>query len=364
MTLRLEDTNAGAVAAAIHAERHRAGASGAGMVMTLVIVVDEENQSDATQAAQFSAGEHPCRILTVIPRPGRGGEPQLDAGINVGDSDGPGELVRLRLRGDLAFHAESVVLPLLLSDTPVVVWWPTTHPDNPAADPLGSLASRRIVDTFESSDFAADLAALQANLHPGDTDLAWTRLTPWRAALATIFDQAYPPITSATVYSDPIPSAPLLRTWLQWRLAIPVGYERSDGPLINKVAFHTTEGDITITRPEGHLAMVTRNDKVVREIVLPRRPLRELISEELRRLDPDDTYEETMRRLDLAHVVPDDTDGEPGDQQPSDAAIRDQRSLVAGSAILGADLANPRRSRGEQLLPPAAAIAEEEDSRG
>ena len=37
---------------------------------------------------------------------------------------GTGETVILRLYGEIVDHAQSVVLPLLLPDAPVVVWWP------------------------------------------------------------------------------------------------------------------------------------------------------------------------------------------------------------------------------------------------
>jgi glucose-6-phosphate dehydrogenase assembly protein OpcA len=304
MTLRLDDTNAGAVAAAIQSERHRIGATASGMVMTLVIVADEENQSEAMQAAQYSAGEHPCRILITIPRPSRGA-PKLEASISVGDTEGPGEVVRMRLRGPLAHQAESVVLPLLLSDTPVVVWWPAKHPDDPSADPLGRLASRRIIDTLTDRRFTKALTTQKQFLTSGDTDLAWTRLTPWRAALAATLDQPYDPIVAATIFSQPIPSAPLLRTWLEWRLKVPVSYVRSRGPAINQVVLHTTTGDIKITRPDGHMATVERNGVAVKELFLPRRELRDLLAEELRRLDPDDTYEMTMSLLDVDRLDPD-----------------------------------------------------------
>lgn len=304
MSLRLEDTNAGAVANAITEQRHRKGATASGMVMTLVIVADEENQSDATEAAQFSAGEHPCRILTVIPRRGRG-EPRLDANISVGDTDGPGELVRLRMRGSLADHAESVVLPLLLSDTPVVVWWPAGHPADLAADSLGRLAHRRIIDSTNEDDFVACLTERKANLASGDTDLSWTRLTPWRAALAATLDQPFDEITGVTIHSEAIPAAPLMRTWLEDRLGVPVAYRLSGGPAINQIVITTTGGDITITRPTGHMATVDRGGVAIKELFLPRRELRELIGEELRRLDPDETYEATMRHLDVTRLGPD-----------------------------------------------------------
>ncbi len=304
MTLRLERTNASAVANAISEERHRKGATATGMVMTLVIVADEEYQADATQAAASSAGDHPCRILTVIPRPGRG-EPRLDAGISVGDSEGPGELVRLRLRNSLSDHAASVVLPLLLSDTPVVAWWPAGHPADLATDPIGRLASRRIIDTTSTDAFVPALIERKAHLATGDTDLSWTRLTPWRAALAATLDQPYDPITEAEVHSEPIPAAPLMRTWLEWRLGVPVSYLESEGPAINKITLRTTSGAITISRPTGHMATVETQRHRAQGVVPSATRGEGSISEELRRLDPDDTYEETMSRLDITRLEPD-----------------------------------------------------------
>ena len=89
--IRLEDTSGGAVAAAIAAERHRMGSAATGMVLSLLILTDEEYQADATAAAVAAARQHPMRIVTIIPRPSRH-EPRLDAEIAVGGDDGPGEV--------------------------------------------------------------------------------------------------------------------------------------------------------------------------------------------------------------------------------------------------------------------------------
>ena len=53
------------------------------------------------------------------------------------------------------------------------------------------------------------------------------------------------------------------------------------------------------------MATVERNGVALKELFLPRRDLRDLLAEELRRLDPDDTYEETMSRLDVNRLNPD-----------------------------------------------------------
>jgi glucose-6-phosphate dehydrogenase assembly protein OpcA len=101
----------------------------------VVIVTDEEGHYDALRAATEAGREHPSRTLVVVSRRGR--EARLDAEIRTAGERTPGESVVMRLHGELAQHAESVVLPLLLPDAPVVTWWPGKAPDVPANDPLG-----------------------------------------------------------------------------------------------------------------------------------------------------------------------------------------------------------------------------------
>lgn len=62
----LENTNGGAVAAAITNERHRMGSPATGMVMTLLIISDEQHLGDVAEAARQAAREHPMRILMLV----------------------------------------------------------------------------------------------------------------------------------------------------------------------------------------------------------------------------------------------------------------------------------------------------------
>lgn len=297
MSVVLENTNAGAVSLAISAERFAQGSSTVGRVLTLVIVADEADESDAIRAAVLAAREHPCRILAAIPRPGRGAH-RLDASITVGGTDGLGEVVELRLRGALAHHAESVVLPLLVPDAPVVVWWPGKGPDVPAQDPVGRLARRRITDAAAAARPIATLATRRAGYRQGDTDLAWTRLTPWRAQLAAVLDQPYDRLTGATVHIQRSnPSGPLLAAWLHHALHVPVSLTASRGPGLTAVRLHTTSGDLAIHRPDGQVATVSRPGFPDREAALPRRTAADLVAEELRRLDPDEIYGEVLATL-------------------------------------------------------------------
>lgn len=294
--MRLDDTSGGAISRAIAEERHRMGSPATGMVLTLLIITDEEYASDATEAAVQSARQHPMRILTLIPRPGRGAD-QIDAQIMVGGDDGPGEVAIIRLRGDRSEHANSVAIPLLLPDTPVVSWWPADAPPVPADDPIGHHAQRRITDLATATDVVTALAERREGYIPGDTDLSWTRLTPWRSALASLLDHGDVSVRSARVSAEPDnPSALLLVSWLTWCLGVPVDLDSSSGPGITEVTLDTARGDVRLARPDGSVAILTRPGVPDSPVALPRRSLPELLSEELRRLDSDVTYGEVLRR--------------------------------------------------------------------
>ena len=150
MKIDLTETTSSKINQALVSARRAAGSPAVGMVLTLVVVTDEENAYDALKSAGDSSREHPSRIIAVIKRVSRSPrsrrDARLDAEVRVGSDSGSGETIVLRLHGELANHAQSVVLPLLLPDAPVVVWWPEGAPEDPANDPLGALAQRRITD--------------------------------------------------------------------------------------------------------------------------------------------------------------------------------------------------------------------------
>jgi glucose-6-phosphate dehydrogenase assembly protein OpcA len=59
----------------------------------------------------------------------------------------------------------------------------------------------------------------------------------------------------------------------------------------------TKQGDVSITRGDGRLATLSVPGQPDRPVALKRRDLDELLSEELRRLDPDDVYAATAKQL-------------------------------------------------------------------
>ena len=297
MTTTLTDTNSSEIAGQFLRARRQAGSPAMGMVMTLVIVVDDEGASEAMSIARAAAREHPARLLGVVIGDGRGA-PCVDAEIGIG-AGASGERALIRLSGAVTRHPESVVLPLLLPDSPVAVWWPGRAPDDPAADPLGSLGKRRITDAAAVPTGKSKAMLTQCRTYaPGNTDLAWTRITGWRALLAASLDQHPGKVTHASVSAERIsPSADLLSAWLADRLRVPVDRHSSDGPGITRVSLETRQGDITIVRYDGKLATLSSPGQPDRPVALKRRELDELLSEELRRLDPDDVYAATVKRM-------------------------------------------------------------------
>jgi glucose-6-phosphate dehydrogenase assembly protein OpcA len=300
MKIDLTDTTASKINKALVQGRRAIGTPAVGMVLTMVIVTDEENAYDAIKAAEEASHEHPSRTLVVIKRHARNARDRMASGLNaevrVGADAGTGETVILRTYGEVSDHADSVVLPLLLPDAPVVVWWPVDAPENPAKDPLGALAQRRITDLYAVEN---PLDVLRTRVHsyaPGDTDLAWTRLTPWRSMLAAALDQARAQIISGAVEAEADnPAAELLARWLEARLKVKIDRVVSEGPVVTAVRLGTAGGEVVIDRPEGPLATLSLPGQPSRTLALKVRTTSELIAEELRRLDADEMYAVALR---------------------------------------------------------------------
>ena len=300
MKIDLTDTTASKINKALVQGRRAIGTPAVGMVLTLVIVTDEENAYDALKAANEASREHPSRTLVVVKRVSRSPrdrtKSRLDAEVRVGVEAGTGETVVLRLYGEVVGHAQSVVLPLLLPDAPVVVWWPVNAPVDPARDPLGALGQRRVTDTYAAEVPVRELSARAEAYTPGDTDLAWTRITPWRSMLAAALDQVTCQVEEVEVEGEEFnPSCELLAMWLADRLDVPVKRSLSSGPGLTAVRMGTSCGPIVLDRPDGSLATLSIEGQPDRAVALKRRETSELIAEELRRLDPDDTYASALR---------------------------------------------------------------------
>ncbi|GEP25566.1 OpcA protein [Cryobacterium levicorallinum] len=303
MIVDLPNTTTAKISKALVRIREEGGAVALGRVLTLIIASTLGHEEEAIEAANDASREHPMRVIVVSTQDNdeTDATARVDAEIRVGGDAGASEVIVLRVYGDAANDPESLVTGLLLSDAPVVAWWPGTAPAVPGDSPLGRIAYRRITDSSAQPDPQAALHQLCGSYRPGDTDFAWTRLTLWRAQLAAVLDQPpYEPIIGIQVTGAAAsPSTALLAAWLQMQLQVPVDCVLTTGPLANGVnGVHLTRasGTISLEREIPDIATLTQPGQPMQDLTLKRRSLRDCLADELRRLDPDELYGEVITR--------------------------------------------------------------------
>lgn len=309
MIIDMKDTTATLVQKRLVSAREEGGAVALGRVLTLLIHTPSSREEQVIQAANDASREHPMRIVTISDDPGRRELPSgLDAEIRVGGDAGASEVVVLRPRGEGATYLPGLVNGLLLPDAPVVTWWPEQCPSCMAETDLGQISQRRILDSLEMGPATAGLKAVAKGYRPGDTDLAWGRITGWRTQLAATLDYLdVESIRSARVSGlAENPSVHLLAGWLALTLGETVTVDES-APVgiggVHQVVLTTDAGDVTLTRVDEQSVSLSAPDQPDYSLFLPRRGLATLVAEELRRLGPDTVYGDVLNSG-LPRVVP------------------------------------------------------------
>ncbi|KAA8960767.1 glucose-6-phosphate dehydrogenase assembly protein OpcA [Mycobacterium sp.] len=303
MIVDLPDTRTAAISDKLKELREKVGVARMGRILTLVIAPEsDEMLEESIQAATAASHEHPSRIIAVKSEDRSAAQPRLDAQLRTGGDTAAAEVVVLKLFGPVTDHAGSVVLRFLLPDLPVAVWWPENAPAVPAQDPLGRLANRRITDATKGVDPLSAIRTRLAGYTPGDTDLAWSRITYWRALLASAVDQPpHEPITAALVSGlRTEPALDVLAGWLASRIDGPV--RRAVGDL--KVELVRSTETMTLRRPQdGVTATLSRTGKPDAQLPLARRDTPECLAEDLRRWTPDPIYAEALAGIDRVEYV-------------------------------------------------------------
>lgn len=303
MIVDLPNTTVSKVSKGLVQLREQGGAVALGRVLTLVIQTNFKGIEPAIRSANDASREHPCRIIVVADSDGRDSAKTsgLDAQIRVGGDAGASEVIVLRAHGEAAKDPESLVTGLLLPDAPVVAWWPTEAPSKVSVSAIGRIAARRITDAANQADPHAYLGQLAKNYVPGDSDFSWTRLTLWRAQLAAVLDQPpFDPVIAVEVTGAvDSPSTDLLAAWLELKLKVDVKLIRTARGKavtgIRGVKLIRKSGDIEIVRNLPDVATLMQPTQPTREISLPRRSDRDCLSEDLRRLDPDDLFGKVIK---------------------------------------------------------------------
>jgi len=165
----------------------------------LNLVVYSEREVHARRAARTVADlalRHPSRAIVLLGDRDRDGiVASVQLHCHVPQSDGAQpvlyEQILARVRGDFDERVASVVIPLLVPDLPVFLWWTGTPPsDAQHLDDLVTLADRFIIDSadFARADQTLPEVARLARHRVAITDLNWARLTHWRELVAQFFD--------------------------------------------------------------------------------------------------------------------------------------------------------------------------------
>lgn len=301
MTIRLENTDARQINEALF-RLHKEGKATSGQVLTLVINTPAEGSEQAMAQAQEAGALHPSRILLAI----RGLDNSAGLNAEIQTSESVTEVITLEFSGQVDQHADSVLLPLLLPELPVVIWWPSSPSESLRQCDLQRLSRRLIVDSSTAHDPITAVHRLALEHQPGTTDLAWTRLTPWRALLVAALDQVRSPVTAAAVVG-PRTSAPseLLSIWFEMMLQVPVSRPapQSDYPGLHAVILRTQVGEISLRRITPTEAILTLPGQPDRPVALARRTVQQLLTEELMRLSGDEAFDALM-----AHMAAHDQD--------------------------------------------------------
>ena len=245
--------------------------------LTLLAVVPEGRRAETAAAADRLATRYPSRSIILDLAPRAAGPAENEGAITAEialncHTPGPQrpavccEQIAVSASGRALARVPGLVLPLLVPDLPVYLWWPDDVPvapepptesrrrdalPSPEADVLRRLAENADVLIVDSSAMRRPAAGLKAAsalagaLSGGLRDLAWGRITPWRDLIVQCFDPA--PMRAALERLDRIKirteagrsgtavpiAGLLLGGWLAGRLGWePAGSARREGRLL------------------------------------------------------------------------------------------------------------------------------------
>ncbi|MFI5259237.1 MAG: glucose-6-phosphate dehydrogenase assembly protein OpcA [Candidatus Limnocylindrales bacterium] len=169
-------------------------------VLNLVVLAGDSRTAERCAATITStASRHASRSI-ILSAEDPGGTPGLEARIEAqslttadGRAQTGAETIYVSARGDTGNHLASIIVPLLVHDLPVAMWWPNDPPfGTHRADRLLPIADRLIVDgsawSGDGLDFLNKLAVVAEERRLVVVDWAMLRQYRWREALASVYD--------------------------------------------------------------------------------------------------------------------------------------------------------------------------------
>jgi glucose-6-phosphate dehydrogenase assembly protein OpcA len=174
--------------------------------LTLLAVVRNSRSAEAAALAERLGERYPSRSIVLDLRTPKAPEAEsrldVEIALHCHARDATGrqavccEQIAVTAAGRAITRVPALVLPLLVPDLPVYVWWPADPPaaPDPATEVLRRLAEVADVLIVDSAAMRRPLEGLAAAavfagpLPGGLRDLTWGRLTPWRDLIVQSFD--------------------------------------------------------------------------------------------------------------------------------------------------------------------------------
>ncbi len=168
--------------------------------LNLIAVADHEDiaqmiTSTVSQLSDFL----PSRTIIFVTAPGaqRSNTWHVDVRLNEGETKGGPpvhfETITITVDPKMSGYLASLVSPLLISELPTFLWWPTgDFVGNALFNDIVGIVDRLIVDSARLGNDARAVAQMRTLLDDKDDprlgDFTWMRLEPWRQLIAQFFD--------------------------------------------------------------------------------------------------------------------------------------------------------------------------------
>lgn len=166
----------------------------------MVYAPDEHAAGEVSEIMAEVTTQHPSRIFVIRPTSGESRSP-LSASVTAlchlsagGHKQVCCEQIMITAKDDAAYRLPSLMRSLLVPDLPVVLWWRAVPSfESRLFAELAKASDRVLIDSAMLQDSEQGLAELAALINERQqwtafSDLSWSRLTPWRVAVAGFFD--------------------------------------------------------------------------------------------------------------------------------------------------------------------------------
>jgi glucose-6-phosphate dehydrogenase assembly protein OpcA len=178
------------------AAEHAAAEARASVLNLICVVQTEDRLRWAMRVLEGLSHNQPSRTLILLAQEERAAV-KLEASVSArtyadGGHKVTTEQVLLHAHGRVAEHLASLVMPLLVPDLPVMLWWPGKPEfESELFSELIQVIDRLVVDTddgFDEDGLERLLGVCRPRAYCSIGDFNWARLMPWRHLMAQFFE--------------------------------------------------------------------------------------------------------------------------------------------------------------------------------